>query len=112
MSAQNTELHLTPRGRQAVRLLRTLLVALVVIGGAVLLATQSFSAAAVAEPETESIGIDADAVVVGEGESLWTVASNLGIDRDTRDVVADIVELNHLDTPTVHPGQTLDVPVR
>ena len=59
MSAQNTELHLTPRGRQAVRLLRTLLVALVVIGGAVLLATQSFSAAAVAEPETESIGIDA-----------------------------------------------------
>ncbi|MGO1908861.1 MAG: LysM peptidoglycan-binding domain-containing protein, partial [Brevibacterium linens] len=61
MSAQNTELRLTTRGRQAVRLLRTLLVALVVIGGAVLLATQSFSAAAVAESETESIGIDAEA---------------------------------------------------
>ncbi|MGC3020073.1 MULTISPECIES: LysM peptidoglycan-binding domain-containing protein [unclassified Brevibacterium] len=112
MSAQNTGLRLTTRGRQAVRLLRTLLIALVVIGGALLLATQSFSAAAVAEPESESIGIEADAVVVGEGESLWTVASSLGLDRDTRDVVADIVDINHLTTPTVHPGQTLDVPVR
>lgn len=112
MSAQNHELRLTTRGRQAVRLLRTLLIALAVIGGAFFLATQSFSAAAVAEPESNSIGIEADAVLVGEGESLWTVATNLGIDRDTRDVVADIVEINHLSTPTVHPGQTLDVPVR
>ena len=112
MSAQNTGLRLTTRGRQAVRLLRTLLIALVVIGGALLLATQSFSAAAVAEPESQTIGIAADSVVVGEGESLWTVAANLGIDRDTRDVVADIAEINHLSTSTVHPGQTLDVPVR
>lgn len=111
MSAQNQELRLTTRGRQAVRLLRTLLVAAVIIGGAVLLATQSFSAAAVAEPGSEGVGIEADAVVVGEGESLWTVAANLGIDRDTRDVVSDIVDINHLSTPTVHPGQTLDVPV-
>lgn len=111
MSAQNTGLRLTTRGRQAVRLLRTLLVALVVIGGALFLATQSFSAAAVAETESESVGIAADAIVVGDGESLWTVASNLGLDRDTRDVVSDIIEINHLTTPTVHPGQTLDVPV-
>ena len=112
MSAQNTGLRLTTRGRQAVRLLRTLLIAAIVIGGALLLATQSFSAAAVAEPEAETIGIDAEEVVVDEGQSLWTVASNLDLDRDTRDVVADIAELNHLSTPTVHPGQTLDVPVR
>src|SRR5699024_10922940 len=113
MSAQNTGLRLTTRGRQAVRLLRTLLIAAVVIGGALLLATQSFSAAAVAEPEAEPLGIDAErGVVVDEGQSLWTVASNLDLDRDTRDVVADIAELNHLSTPTVHPGQTLDVPVR
>ena len=112
MSAQNTGLRLTTRGRQAVRLLRTLLIAAVVIGGALLLATQSFSAAAVAEPEAETIGIDAEEVVVDEGQSLWTVASNLDLDRDTRDVVADITELNHLSTQTVHPGQTLDVPVR
>src|SRR5690625_5593419 len=81
MSAQNTGLRLTTRGRRAVRLLRTLLIAAVVIGGALLLATQSFSAAAVAEPEAETIGIDAEEVVVDEGQSLWTVASNLDLDR-------------------------------
>ena len=112
MSAQNTGLRLTTRGRQAVRLLRTLLIAAVVIGGALLLATQSFSAAAVAEPEAETIGIDAEEVVVDEGQSLWTVASNLDLDRDTRDFLAEIAELNKLSTSTVHPGQTLDVPVR
>ena len=110
MSALNQELRFTARGRQAMRLLRTLVFAVVIIGGALLVATQSFSAAAGAE--TESIGIDAKAVVVGEGESLWAVASGLGLDRDTRDVVADIVEINHLSSPVVHPGQSLDVPRR
>src|SRR5699024_6878620 len=112
MSAQNTGLRLTTRGRQAVRLPRTLLIAAVVIGGALLLATQSFSAAAVAEPEAETIGIDAEELVVDEGQPLWTVASNLALDRDTRYVGADIAQLNHLSTPSVHPGQSLDVPVR
>src|SRR5699024_10803379 len=112
MSAQNTGLRLTTRGRQAVRLLRTLLIAAVVIGGALLLATQSFSAAAVAEPEAETIGIDAEEVAVDEVQSLWAVASDLDLDRDPRDVVADLAELHHLPTPAVHPGQALDVPVR
>ncbi|MCF2572924.1 LysM peptidoglycan-binding domain-containing protein [Brevibacterium sp. UCMA 11754] len=110
MSAQNQELRFTARGRQAMRLLRTMVCALVIIGGAFFVATQSFSAAAGAE--TEDIGIDTEAVVVGEGESLWAVASNLGIERDTRDVVSEIVEINHLSSPVVHPGQTLDVPRR
>lgn len=110
MSAQNQELRFTPRGRQVMRLLRTMVCALVIVGGAFFVATQSFSAAAGAETESTDIGIDADAVVVGEGESLWAVAVDLGLDRDTRDVVADIVDINHLSTPVVHPGQTLDVP--
>ncbi|MBM6588495.1 LysM peptidoglycan-binding domain-containing protein [Brevibacterium sp. RIT 803] len=110
MSAQNQELRFTTRGRQAMRLLRTMVCALVIIGGAFFVATQSFSAAAGAE--TDDIGIDTESVVVGEGESLWAVAANLGIERDTRDVVSEIVEINHLSSPVVHPGQTLDVPQR
>lgn len=110
MSAQIQDLRLTARGRQAMRLLRTLLCAVAIVGGALFVATQSFSAAA--GSEAESIGIDAEAVVVGEGESLWAVAVGLGLDRDTRDVVADIVDINHLSSPVVHPGQTLDVPQR
>lgn len=109
MSAQNQDLRFTARGRQAMRLLRTLLCAFAIVGGAFFVATQSFSAAAVADG-TEAVGIDAEAVVVGEGESLWAVAADLGLDRDTRDVVSDIVDINHLSTPVVHPGQTLDVP--
>ncbi|MCI4011634.1 LysM peptidoglycan-binding domain-containing protein [Brevibacterium sp. ZH18] len=110
MSAQNQELRFTTRGRRALRLLRTLVFAFVIVGGALFVATQSFSAAAVAD--TETVGIEADAVVVGEGESLWAVAANLGLDRDTRDVVSDIVDINHLSSPVVHPGQSLDVPRR
>ena len=110
MSAQIQELRLTTRGRQAMRLLRTMVCALVIIGGALLIATQSSSAAAGAE--SEEIGIDAEAVVVGEGETLWGVAADLGLERDTRDVIADIVDINHLSSPVVHPGQTLDVPQR
>ncbi|MDN5833048.1 MAG: LysM peptidoglycan-binding domain-containing protein [Brevibacterium sp.] len=110
MSAQNQELRFTTRGRQAMRLLRTMVCALVIVGGAFFVATQSFSAAAGAE--AEAIGIDAEAVVVAEGESLWAVAADLGLDRDTRDVVSDIVDINHLSSPVVHPGQTLDVPQR
>lgn len=110
MSALNQELRFTTRGRQAMRLLRTMVCALVIVGGAFFVATQSFSAAAGAE--AEDIGIDAEAVVVDEGESLWAVAVDLGLDRDTRDVVSDIADINHLSSPVVHPGQTLDVPQR
>lgn len=110
MSAQNQELRFTTRGRQAMCLLRTMVCAFVIVGGAFFVATQSFSAAAGAE--AEDIGVDAEAVVVGEGESLWAVAVDLGLDRDTRDVVSDIADINHLSSPVVHPGQTLDVPQR
>ncbi|RBP67844.1 LysM domain-containing protein [Brevibacterium sanguinis] len=109
-SAPALELHLTARGRRALRLLRTLVLTLIILGGALFVATRSPMAEAV--PESEPIGIEADAVVVGEGESLWEVAVGLDLDRDTRDVVADIVEINHLSSPVVHPGQTLDVPRR
>ncbi len=110
MSVMNQELHLTNRGRRAVRLLRTAVCALAIVGGTLFFSTQTFTAEAVGGDEV--IGVAADSVVVGEGESLWTVASDLGLDRDTRDVVADIVELNHLSSPVVHPGQSLDVPQR
>lgn len=104
------DIRVTARGRRALRLLRTFVLTLIVIGGVFLVASQSFTAEAVAD--SQQIGIEADAVVVGEGESLWVVASNLGLERDTRDVVADIVAINHLSSPVVHPGQTLDVPRR
>ena len=46
------------------------------------------------------------------GESLWAIAGSVAPDRDPRDVVADIVQLNNLDAARVLPGQTLFVPAK
>ncbi len=49
-------------------------------------------------------------VTVQPGESLWAIAGTVAPERDPRDVVADIVQLNNLDAARVRPGQTLFVP--
>ena len=49
-------------------------------------------------------------VTVQPGESLWAIAGSVAPERDPRDVVADIVELNNLDAARVMPGQQLFVP--
>ncbi|MET4095643.1 LysM peptidoglycan-binding domain-containing protein [Arthrobacter sp. UYCu712] len=51
-------------------------------------------------------------VTVQPGESLWAIAGTVAPERDPRDVVADIVQLNNLDAARVRPGQTLFVPVK
>ena len=49
-------------------------------------------------------------VTVQPGESLWAIAGSVAPERDPRDVVADIVQLNNLDAARVMPGQRLFVP--
>ena len=49
-------------------------------------------------------------VTVQPGESLWAIAGSVAPERDPRDVVADIVQLNNLDAARVMPGQQLFVP--
>jgi hypothetical protein len=49
-------------------------------------------------------------VTVQPGESLWVIAGAVAPERDPRDVVADIVQLNNLDAARVIPGQQLFVP--
>jgi hypothetical protein len=49
-------------------------------------------------------------VIVQPGESLWAIAGAVAPERDPRDVVADIVQLNNLDAARVLPGETLFVP--
>lgn len=49
-------------------------------------------------------------VTVQPGQSLWAIAGTAAPERDPRDVVADIVQLNNLDAARVVPGQTLVVP--
>lgn len=49
-------------------------------------------------------------VTVQPGESLWGIAADVAPERDARDVVADIVQLNNLPAGAVYPGQQLFVP--
>ena len=49
-------------------------------------------------------------VTVQPGESLWAIAGKVDPDRDPRDVIADIVQLNDLRAGKVMPGQELFVP--
>jgi hypothetical protein len=49
-------------------------------------------------------------VTVQPGQSLWTIAAAVAPGRDTRDVIAEIVQLNNLDAGRVMPGQELFVP--
>ena len=51
-------------------------------------------------------------VTVQPGESLWAIAGYVSPDRDPRDVVADIVQLNNLGDARVMPGQQLFVPTK
>ena len=49
-------------------------------------------------------------VTVQSGESLWAIAEAVAPERDPRDVVADIIQLNNLEAGRVVPGQALFIP--
>ena len=49
-------------------------------------------------------------ITVLPGDSLWTLAQRIDPDADPRRVIAAIMRLNELETPTVHPGQILFLP--
>lgn len=49
-------------------------------------------------------------VTVQPGESLWAIAEAVAPERDPRDVVTDIIQLNNLDAARVVPGQALFIP--
>ncbi len=51
-------------------------------------------------------------VTVQSGQSLWAIAGAAAPERDARDVVADIVQLNNLTAGGVVPGQQLFVPTQ
>lgn len=105
---RRTPLQLTRRGR------------LVFIGLPVLLATAVLltvvgvftTAPAAAEQGVRAVpSTPAVQVTVQPGESLWQLAAENAHGRDTRDVVAQIVQLNGLSGDTVDAGRKLYVPL-
>lgn len=95
------QLRLTRRGR---------VVLLVVALAVVLVAGVYFGAGSVA---TEQRGTPEPTrvVMVGEGETLWGIASEAAGDDSTRDMIERIERLNALDTAMVTAGQKLRIPI-
>jgi len=49
---------------------------------------------------------------VNAGDSLWSIAELYNIhDKDTREVIYDIRQVNGLATSMIYPGQTIQVPI-
>jgi hypothetical protein len=90
------------------RLARTLVVLSLAI---VMVATFAFSAGA---GSTDSMSATPDSyvtVVVGPGESLWSLANRMAGDGDARSLIEEIMVVNSLATPDVQAGQSLRIPL-
>jgi len=97
-------LRLTRRGRAVL----SALVALPLVIGALVFALNGGGAVATSEQTHVSFQY----VTVQSGDSLWSVAERVAPNADPRDVIADIVSLNGLDSAVVSPGQQLAVPAK
>ena len=99
-------LRLTRRGRIVLVGLPLILLSVVLISLAGFLNSPAKAADSVSELSlTPTVS-----VTVQPGESLWGIAGTVAPQRDPRDVVADIVQLNNLDGGKVMPGQQIFVP--
>jgi LysM repeat protein len=101
--AATVPLRLTRRGR-----------VVVAVAAALLLAALSLVIAASAQatnhPVPRAAQQNLTQVIVGPGQSLWSVAQSADPDADTRVVVQQIIELNGLTGDVVFAGQRLWVP--
>lgn len=103
-AAPRSHLRLTTRGRVVIGMLVAvpLLAASLVFG----LGTTGASAGDQTTADTYSY------VNVAPGETLWQLAQQLAPNADPRDVIADIVSLNQLDSTGVQAGQKLAIPTK
>lgn len=80
----------------------------VVVGVAVALLTSGLLwLAHLSAPAHPGTPVDAAAVTVHDGDSLWSIASRIAPQRDPRTVVDTLERVNHLTSPVLQPGQVL-----
>jgi hypothetical protein len=95
-------LRLTRRGRVVL----TALAAIPLVVGALFFALNGGGAAATGD----QANVQFQYVTVESGQSLWSIAETVAPNADPRDVIADIVSLNQLDSAVVSPGQRIAIP--
>jgi hypothetical protein len=107
-AAKQAPLRLTRRGRFVFFGVPLILLAALILS----LAGFLNAPAKAADSAAELAVTPAVTVTVQPGESLWTIAGSVAPERDPRDVVADIVQLNNLGAARVLPGQQLYIPTK
>ena len=95
-------LRLTKRGRGVL----TFLAATPLVIAAFVFALNGGGATASLEGST----VPFEYVTVESGQSLWQLAEQLAPQSDPRDVIAQLVQLNQLETADVYAGQELAIP--
>jgi len=98
-------LRLTRRGRFVLIGMPTMLgaAALLVLAGL-------FTAPVMATGTATDDAVQGQTVTVLDGETLWGLAAELAPERDPREVVAEMIEVNNLATSNLEPGQRIFVP--
>lgn len=81
---------------------------LAVLGLLVLLVPRTAQAGDFA-PAVAETGLSS--MTVEQGQSLWEIAVAIAPHRDTRDVVSEIMKINHLTETRLYSGQHLELPV-
>ncbi|RLP69850.1 LysM peptidoglycan-binding domain-containing protein [Mycetocola manganoxydans] len=97
-----TKMRLTRRGR----VVFTSLAAAPLVGIAAWLGVNALPA--VANSTSSTVVFEYE--TIESGQSLWQLAATVAPESDPRDVIADIMRLNQLDTSTVSPGQRIAIP--
>ncbi|MEP6482509.1 MAG: LysM peptidoglycan-binding domain-containing protein [Rhodoglobus sp.] len=97
-------MRLTKRGRAVL----TALVATPLVIGALLFAINGGGAAASLEGSTQPFQY----VTVDAGQSLWEIAQEIAPSADPRDVIAQVMQLNRLDSADVFAGVRLAIPAQ
>ena len=101
LAAPRSQVRLTRRGRLVVFVLALAFL----LTAAMFLGTRS-TATNESGPEMQT-----EVVMVGQGETLWSIASEIADDGEVRDMVDQIERLNALDSSMLYAGQELHVPV-
>lgn len=101
-STRSGRIHLTQRGR----------VVFTSLAAAPLIALAAWAgiSAMPAVATSSSSSVVFEYATVESGQSLWQLAASIAPESDPRDVIADIMRLNQLDSSTVSPGQRLAIP--
>jgi hypothetical protein len=109
---QRRPVHPLPPGRPAVRLTRRGRVAVLLLFVAlVFLALTLFGGQSAATGEA-GVPVETRTIMVGEGDTLWGIASEMAEPGEVREMIHYLQRLNALPDASLRRGQELAVPVR